>query len=529
MADTTIILSGPGRRKTGYNEVYGTVDLTTSASAITLKIDDTSEGITVLRADAAWFFSKTNSGATDVWYPVAAGEGYPWEHDTTADVVYAKTASGTTTVRVLRVNESGAAGGGGGGTGGGGGSGGPVTITGPLDSQAAAASVSVATSTEDRALLTGGAQRTGITDGVNLVGVSTTSANGSTLTDNRLKVSAHVKALNAAATGWDMIISGITSPVSTVLGFLNILPFGTYRVSPTALTDGQSGNVTLNSTGAMRVTDINIPVVGTAADVASVPVAFSTEGKAQLGSLTETAPANDTASSGLNGRLQRIAQRFTTFLAIFKAEDSASADGDLAMPVLSIQKATPVDTGGTDGDYVMPQMSGGRTWIQWITGQAAPITRSVMSLANAITVTASSAYTAGNSIGGLITFTNVVTATSTTGELRSLRFNMKSAQTFPIDIYLFNANPVASTFTDKVTPAINVADFDKIIGVFSLTVAKSGLGTHTIYGLENMGRNFTIPSGTSMYAVAVVPVGSAVVPIFTASTDVSTTVNLMLD
>src|SRR5205085_9744436 len=33
------------------------------------------------------------------------------------------------------------------------------------------------------------------------------------------------------------------------------------------------------------------------------------------GALTETAPANDTASSGLNGRLQRIAQRLTSLIA----------------------------------------------------------------------------------------------------------------------------------------------------------------------------------------------------------------------
>ena len=35
-----------------------------------------------------------------------------------------------------------------------------------------------------------------------------------------------------------------------------------------------------------------------------------------LGSLTETAPATDTASSGLNGRLQRIAQRLTSLIAL---------------------------------------------------------------------------------------------------------------------------------------------------------------------------------------------------------------------
>lgn len=39
----------------------------------------------------------------------------------------------------------------------------------------------------------------------------------------------------------------------------------------------------------------------------------------KTGSLTETAPATDTASSGLNGRLQRIAQRLTSLIAILPA------------------------------------------------------------------------------------------------------------------------------------------------------------------------------------------------------------------
>ena len=38
-------------------------------------------------------------------------------------------------------------------------------------------------------------------------------------------------------------------------------------------------------------------------------------GGAQIGGLTETAPGTDTASSGLNGRLQRIAQRLTALIA----------------------------------------------------------------------------------------------------------------------------------------------------------------------------------------------------------------------
>lgn len=39
----------------------------------------------------------------------------------------------------------------------------------------------------------------------------------------------------------------------------------------------------------------------------------------RTGSLTETAPATDTASSGINGRLQRIAQRITSLIALLPA------------------------------------------------------------------------------------------------------------------------------------------------------------------------------------------------------------------
>jgi hypothetical protein len=41
--------------------------------------------------------------------------------------------------------------------------------------------------------------------------------------------------------------------------------------------------------------------------------------KTLAGAVTETAPATDTASSGLNGRLQRIAQRITALIALVPA------------------------------------------------------------------------------------------------------------------------------------------------------------------------------------------------------------------
>jgi hypothetical protein len=47
---------------------------------------------------------------------------------------------------------------------------------------------------------------------------------------------------------------------------------------------------------------------------------------------------------------------------IAKAEDAASADGDVGVPALAVRKATPANTSGTDGDYEFLQMSAGRLW-----------------------------------------------------------------------------------------------------------------------------------------------------------------------
>lgn len=63
----------------------------------------------------------------------------------------------------------------------------------------------------------------------------------------------------------------------------------------------------------------SVPVVLTAAQLSTLtpPAAIAGFATSTLqGALTETAPATDTASSGLNGRLQRIAQRLTSLIAL---------------------------------------------------------------------------------------------------------------------------------------------------------------------------------------------------------------------
>lgn len=59
--------------------------------------------------------------------------------------------------------------------------------------------------------------------------------------------------------------------------------------------------------------------LGAKAASASLAVTSSTEDVARVGATNETAPTTDTAAAGLNGRLQRIAQRLTALIALLPA------------------------------------------------------------------------------------------------------------------------------------------------------------------------------------------------------------------
>lgn len=68
------------------------------------------------------------------------------------------------------------------------------------------------------------------------------------------------------------------------------------------------------------VSAASLPLPSGAATEATLGgVLTTTDFDTKVGSLTETAPATDTASSGLNGRLQRIAQRITSMITLLPA------------------------------------------------------------------------------------------------------------------------------------------------------------------------------------------------------------------
>lgn len=160
--------------------------------------------------------------------------------------------------------------------------------------------------------------------------------------------------------------------------------------------------------------------------------------ESQIGIVTETAPATDTASSGLNGRLQRIAQRLAAGAAnIGKAEDSASADADVGVPAMAVRKAAPANTSGTDGDYEMLQMSAGRLWASVVLEAGALLVG--RTVADASAATGGIASTAR--LASAAASTNATRAKATAGRIYSVSGKNNAAYDVFLVLYDSAANP----------------------------------------------------------------------------------------
>lgn len=99
---------------------------------------------------------------------------------------------------------------------------------------------------------------------------------------------------------------------------------------------------------------------------------------------------------------------------IAKAEDVASADGDVGVGMLFVRKATPANTSGTDGDYEFGQISAGRVWVSATVDTALPAgTNAIGKLASNTGVTIGAVEIA--SAQTLATVTTVTTCSTLTG------------------------------------------------------------------------------------------------------------------
>lgn len=147
--------------------------------------------------------------------------------------------------------------------------------------------------------------------------------------------------------------------VTDASGSLTVDNGGTFAVqaaqSGTWNITNVSGTVSL-PTGA--ATAAKQPALGTAGTASSDVITVQ-----GIASMTALKVDGSAVTQPVSGTVAVTNASLTTLAGAVYAEDVASANADPGIQVLAVQKATPADTAGTDGDYQPLQMAGGRLWV----------------------------------------------------------------------------------------------------------------------------------------------------------------------
>lgn len=191
--------------------------------------------------------------------------------------------------------------------------------------------------------------------------------------------------------------------------------------------------------------------------------------------------------------------------ASIKPASTAPLTTDTALVVGSAQLPSAVGQAAMAASFAVAIASDQSTIL--VGGNAAVITQ-----APAVTV---AAYTAGNVIGGLLTFASAARIAAGSGLVQSAVVDAKIALSGQYDLILFDSNPTGSTITDKTALAVVAADFDKIIGVAHIADWTS-LGTPSLGQAQNLAMPFKLGSGTTIYGALV----TRVTPTFVSTSDV---------
>lgn len=83
-------------------------------------------------------------------------------------------------------------------------------------------------------------------------------------------------------------------------------------------------------------------------------------------------------------------------------------------------------------------------------------------------IDATTPYTAGDCLGSLNTLADAMRVNDGTGKLASISIRDIGDKKMPIDVWIFDAEPAASTFTNNAAPVIDAADLAKLVAKVSI-------------------------------------------------------------
>lgn len=255
----------------------------------------------------------------------------------------------------------------------------------------------------------------------------------------------------------------------------------------------------------------------------------------EIGATNETAPASDTATAGLNGRLQRIAQRLSTIISsglavtnagtfavqvdVAQTEDAAHVSGDKGVMSLAVRKDTGAALAGTDGDYSPLQVdSSGNLRVAGsfssspasselhlgeIGGNTAQVGVELTRPADTTAYAALDAVTS-NSGSGVVsfTFTDIARVNSGSGYITKARLvTDQSANVAQFRLWLFNATP-GTLQNDNAAYLIKYADKLTRLGYIDFPAMSTEAGSDCAQALaDNIRLAFTADSSGDLVGI----------------------------
>lgn len=202
-----------------------------------------------------------------------------------------------------------------------------------------------------------------------------------------------------------------------------------------------------------------------------------------LGGVTETAPASDTASSGLNGRLQRIAQRVTSLIG----QIPASLGIKTAANSLSVAPAS-------DGIF----NCSADQYAAVVTGST--LTRPADTTAYAIGDLIANSTTAGSVVP--ITLSGMSRVNTGQGRIERVRLSSSStAVGMTIRVHLYNTSSITVSNGDNGAWLTSNSNY---IGAFDVTIDRAFTDGASGSGIPLTGGSITFQAGagiTTLYAL----------------------------
>lgn len=119
------------------------------------------------------------------------------------------------------------------------------------------------------------------------------------------------------------------------------------------------------------------------------------------------------------------------------------------------------------------------------------------------TISASPVYSTGDSVGGLLSFTNAVAYSGGSGVIENVIIKDLAKQDAELDLILFDTNPTNTTPTDNAALDIHDTDLATVIAIINISTYADFSDNSVGQSYPVGGLPFKLTTGTTLYGLLV--------------------------